>query len=308
MDPKHLTQLAVVFENGSISAAARALTLTQPTLTRNMATLEMQAGATLFTRSRFGVRSTPLGDTLAREGRGIARRMQEAGAAIARHKMGLVQHLRVGTGPWLGMALLPELSLAFMQALPGVALTVTVDRPGLLLHALVEGQMDLVFAPAGTAKLPAGLHREVLAADSLGVFCGVDHPLARRPDVDAQQLADADWIAAGPSSPFQHEEMEFLRANGVTRQHMPFATVGDALVLLEVLKKGRHLAVLPRRLVSLLRRQHALHEIALPKGSAPRAIEVWLQESGARPAAAQALISQARSLLHANEIASTPVV
>ena len=69
MDPRHLLQLAAVLDTGSLTAAARHLGLTQSTLTRNMATLEMQAAGALFARSRFGVRSTPLGEALAREGR-----------------------------------------------------------------------------------------------------------------------------------------------------------------------------------------------------------------------------------------------
>lgn len=63
MDPRHLTQLAVILDKGTLTGAAHSLLLTQSTLTRNMATLEMQAGEPLFQRSRFGVRSTPWGKT-----------------------------------------------------------------------------------------------------------------------------------------------------------------------------------------------------------------------------------------------------
>jgi DNA-binding transcriptional LysR family regulator len=66
MDPRHLVQLAAILEKGSITQASRHLHLTQPTLTHNMQTLEMQAGGQLFERSRFGVRSTLLGEMLAR--------------------------------------------------------------------------------------------------------------------------------------------------------------------------------------------------------------------------------------------------
>ena len=69
MDPRHLVQLATILEKGSLTQASRYLHLTQPTLTHNMQTLEMQAGGTLFERSRFGVRSTPLGEMLARSSR-----------------------------------------------------------------------------------------------------------------------------------------------------------------------------------------------------------------------------------------------
>ena len=69
MDPRHLLQLATILESGSITKATQLLHLTQPTLTHNMQILESQAGGQLFERSRHGVRSTSLGEMLAREGR-----------------------------------------------------------------------------------------------------------------------------------------------------------------------------------------------------------------------------------------------
>lgn len=299
MDPKHLVHLAAVLEKGSISGAARTLSITQPTLTRNMATLEMQAAAQLFTRSRFGVRSTVLGEALAREGRAIARRLQDATASIARHKMGQIEHLRLGTGPWLGMSLVPRLSMAFMRAMPEVALTVTIDRPGMLLDALLDGQLDLVIAAALAGRAPQGIDRLTLASDSLGVFCGLRHPLAKRRRVPAQAMADAKWITTGPTSPFQPEEAEFLRRNGVRRQHVPFATVGDAFAALKVLEQGQHLAVLPRVAIALMQPRPAVNEIRLTERPVPRDVQVWLPRADTRPAAVQAVIGLAQALLAA---------
>lgn len=74
MDPKHLLYLSVVLEKGSLTEAAKHLNVTQPTLTRVMATLEMQAGGQLFSRSRYGVKGTEVGEELAREGRSIQKK------------------------------------------------------------------------------------------------------------------------------------------------------------------------------------------------------------------------------------------
>lgn len=297
MDPKHLMHLAVVLEKGSITGAARYLALTQPTLTRNMSTLEMQAGAALFTRSRFGVRSTPLGETLAREGRTIARHMQEAADAIARHKLGPYDHIRVGIGPWLGMALMPQLTTAFLAAFPQVALTLTTGRPGALLDALAHGQFDLVIAPSFSKQLPIGISRAVLAQDSFGVFCGSGHPLAACVQVDPQALSDCEWVNAGLASPFQNEELEFLQSNGVQRQHIRFATVSDAVVLLKVLEQGRHAAVLSRLPVALLNQDKRLHEVVLPSVPALREIHVWMRGDAQQQAAVTGFIDMARSIL-----------
>ena len=68
MDPRDLLQLASILEMGSITQASYRLHFTQPTLTHNMQRLEKETGGTLLERNRFKVRSTPLGEILAREG------------------------------------------------------------------------------------------------------------------------------------------------------------------------------------------------------------------------------------------------
>ncbi len=102
MDPKHLFYLSVVLEKGSLTEAAKHLAVTQPTLTRVMSTLEMQAGTTLFSRSRYGVKGTPVGEALAREGRAIQRNVEAATSIASRHRIGLDKELRIGVGSTSG--------------------------------------------------------------------------------------------------------------------------------------------------------------------------------------------------------------
>ncbi|MFC5607645.1 LysR family transcriptional regulator [Variovorax soli] len=295
MNPKHLTQLAMVLEKGSITEAAKSLAVTQPTLTRNMATLEMQAGAPLFTRSRFGVRSTPLGEALAREGRAIATRVQQAGESIAQHRLGLFNRLRVGVGPLLGLALMPRLAPAFLDAFPHVALTITTGRPTALVEELVDGQHDVVIAPALSRELPADISRTLLLQDTIGVFCGALHPLAIQPSSPA--LDACEWINVGVTSPFQNDELDYLRRNGIRRPKTQLATIADAAILLQVLRQGRHLAVLPRLPVAMIDTAGELRQIALPCEPAPRDVLAWTRTSVVEQPAVQGLLHLARELM-----------
>lgn len=297
MDPKHLTHLAMVLEKGSITEAAKSLAVTQPTLTRNMATLEMQAGAPLFTRSRFGVRSTPLGEALAREGRAIAARMQQALESIAQHRLGLFNRLRVGVGPLLGLALMPRLAPAFLDAFPHVALTITTGRPTMLVDELIDDQHDVVITPALSRQLPAGISRALLVQDSIGVFCGAQHPLAGRPRPGTQALNACEWINVGVTSPFQNDELDYLHRNGIRRPQTQLATVADAAILLQVLRQGRHLAVLPRLPLALIDTAGELRQITLPSEPAPRDVLAWTRSSVIEQPAVQGLARIARELL-----------
>jgi DNA-binding transcriptional LysR family regulator len=275
MDPRHLMQLAVILEKGSITAAAQHLLLTQPTLTRNMATLEMQTGTPLFERSRYGARSTPLGENLARLGRSIARQMQAADEVVSRHRIGLNTELRVAAGPLIGMALMPRLSEALLRANTHMALTVTTGRPLSLIDQLIDGDFDVVIAPAVYAHIPQGISRQLLAHDAISIFCGPSHPLAQVSAPSAQTLGACDWMNVGTTSPFQNAEIEMLERSGIERVRTQFATVSDAVILLQVLMRGHHLAVLPRLPLRLLQDTYPLVELPPPQGHTQRDLYIW---------------------------------
>lgn len=290
-------QLAMIFDKGSITAAAQQLLLTQPTLTRNMNTLEMQAGGSLFQRSRFGVRSTPLGDNLARIGRSIARQMQSADEAVSRHRIGLNTQLRVATGPLIGMALVPQLSESVLRDRPKLAITVTTGRPLALVDQLVDGDHDAVIAPAVYAQTPRGIERTLLSEDEISIFCGPGHPLAQRPQPTAEELSEADWMNVGTTSPFQNAELEMLERSGIRRLRTQFATVSDAVILLQVLMRGRHLAVLPRLPVQLLASSYPLVELSPPAGPSRRDLHIWFKSELAENTDLMHLIAVAHELV-----------
>ncbi|HPE60620.1 MAG TPA: LysR family transcriptional regulator [Thiolinea sp.] len=279
MNPKHLLQLAVILEKGSISAAAEHLLLTQPTLTRNMHTLEMQAGGRLFTRSRFGVCSTPLGETLARDGRAIARQMQSARESASRYKLGFHNQLQLGVGPLIGMALMPPLCERLSREHPDIALTVVCGRPQHLMEQMIDGDYDIVLAPAIHPQIPSGFGRCLLAEDRLGVFCGPGHSLAGIQTLEPKALDQCEWMVIGSTSPFENMEQELLDRNHIRRVRTQFATMSDAIILLSVLMQGRHLAVLPKTPLALLQSTYPLVELPLNQHVATRNLYFWYRES-----------------------------
>jgi LysR family transcriptional regulator, cyn operon transcriptional activator len=235
MDPKHLIQLSVILEKGSLSAASQHLLVAQPTLTRNMATLEMQAGAQLFRRSRFGVRSTSMGEVLAREGRALARSLQMAREQVSRYQLGLNQELRLGMGPLVSVAVGPALMTELRTQLPELSLTASVMRPQLAIDALVDGDLDMVIAPAPHQQQLPDVERHVLVDDRLGIFCGPDHPYTRRENLSVDDFQDAEWVSIGMACVFDREHAKMLLDSGVTGIHTKMVFLGDAYCLCSTL-------------------------------------------------------------------------
>ena len=78
LDPKLLYYLYIIFESGSLSAAADVLTVSQPTLSRAVSNLEALVGRQLMVRGRNGVVLTEIGISLAEQGRKIATDLKQA--------------------------------------------------------------------------------------------------------------------------------------------------------------------------------------------------------------------------------------
>ena len=278
MDPRHLLQLATILEKGSITKASQHLHLTQPTLTHNMQTLEMQAGGRLFERSRLGVRSTPLGELLAREGREIARRVHDAREASARHRVGMRHQIRLSAGPMVSAAMLPGLVPWLVQRHPEFAVSLLTDRPHLLVEQLMEGQHDLVIAPSWRDRPPQGITRTLLVDDTLGVFCGAGHRLAASGRLRAGDAAQEKWITLGLASPFDVDVVGMLSEAGIDRPRTEITVLGDAFSLLAMLAQGKHLSVLPSYPVRALLSYFPVRPLDIDAQARPRRIYLWCRE------------------------------
>lgn len=279
MDPKHLVQLAVILDKGSITAAAKHLLLAQPTLTRNMATLEMQAGTTLFARSRFGVKATPMGEALAREGRAIMRNVELAREQASRYQIGFNEQLRVAVGPLIGLAVMPEIIERLTRSHPRMALTVTTTSPTTALTELLDDRHDVVIGPAPHDSALSGILRVLLAEDRTGIYCSSNHALASQSTLSVDDLKSADWLSVGMASTYEREILDMLTRKGVTRFRTQVVLKNDAAILFRLLAQGRHLAVLPRLPALALSGLAPLVELKLDDGQMPqRNLYLWSRE------------------------------
>lgn len=117
-----------VAETGSLSAAARALQITQPTVGRHIDLLEDALNVPLFVRSREGMTLTQKGADLVVE----ATMMGNAAAGFARHAAGLDEGVtgvvRISANEVFGVMILPRILPAFMQDNPGIEVELIVSN------------------------------------------------------------------------------------------------------------------------------------------------------------------------------------
>src|SRR3954447_26015309 len=132
-----------VVQRGSLSAAAEALSFTQPAVSRQVAALEREAGAQLLERTARGIRLTEAGRVLLAHAEAILRRMAPARAHVASVAGLAAGRLRIGAFQTANAAIVPRAIAEFARTYPRVELSlVEAITPAAIAH-LRAGDVDV---------------------------------------------------------------------------------------------------------------------------------------------------------------------
>ena len=206
VNPVHLRTLLEVVRQGSFAAAAARLGYTASAVSQQMAALERDTGAVLFTRSARSSVPTEAATTMARHARRVLTDLDALLAAAAAGPAGHPVHeVRLGIFPSLAAFALPRLLASPGWDKLGLSLRLSVGEPAQTVPGLrAGGELDLaVVFQVGTAGLawPGHLERRWLGEDPFRVVLPRAWGLAEGSEVSAEQLAGMPWIMHHPGSP-----------------------------------------------------------------------------------------------------------
>tara|TARA_R110002051_G_scaffold60578_12_gene111078 strand:- start:116 stop:970 length:855 start_codon:yes stop_codon:yes gene_type:complete len=147
-DPVLLKSFVAVAENRSFTDAARALELSQPTISQHIRKLETAAGRILVVRDTRAVSLTDNGEAML----GFARAILAAQDQAVKYFTGSAMRgrLRFGSADDLALTQLPRILRDFRQLYPHINLELTVSQSGTLVRRLHAGQLDLIFVKQDT--------------------------------------------------------------------------------------------------------------------------------------------------------------
>ncbi|WIJ25260.1 LysR family transcriptional regulator [Devosia sp. RR2S18] len=175
---KLLTQFLAVAEAGSISGAATALFVTQPTLTFNMRKLEETMGVPLLVRSSRGVELTAYGETLYQNAR-LMRRLYDNTLKTIEHQRGRTeQGLSIGSGYSWWTLFIRDMVVDYSGQYPSARIHVSLGNQLRCMDQLLSGDISLF-----VAHEIEGLNRSTgarflpLSRVGLGYFVRAGHPL-----------------------------------------------------------------------------------------------------------------------------------
>jgi DNA-binding transcriptional LysR family regulator len=267
---KQLVYFLAVADTGRFVQAAAEVRIAQPTLSRQVQSLEDDLGETLFTRGRDHVTLTAAGETLLPLARRIVADVETARLEIA-ELAGLRRgRLRVGATPSLCVGVLADVLAVFHESYPGISLQIREGGSQDLVAALEDGQLDLALVihgrdrtapparPGGSTaadvplRLTPVLREELVAISAAGGQAGLDEALGDHAGI--VELARHPLVVNRPGYELREAVLSACAAAGVT----PRIAVegGEMDAVLRMVERGLGVAIVPSL---VLTGRHGLH-------------------------------------------------
>lgn len=207
MDAISIKTFIAVTESGSFSKAAELLFLTQPAISKRIASLEQELECRLFDRIGRKILLTEAGKALYPRARRILREMDDSRRAILNLAGNVSGQLALATSHHIGLHRLPPVLRYFNKTYPDVELDLRFLDSETACRSVVQGELELAIITLPTIAEQKLLLTQIWK-DPLSVVIGMDHPLAgNKGAIPPALLARYPAILPGPQT-FTREIIE----------------------------------------------------------------------------------------------------
>lgn len=246
MNLEQLRGFIEVAREGHFTRASESLHLAQPSLSRQISTLEQELGARLLHRARGHISLTPAGEALLPRAQRILAEVDAIGdemdelAGLSRGRV------RLGAPPTLCVSLVAETISAFHDAHPGVDLHLAEGGSRMLVDQLAVGDLDIALITTSDTRPPHGvtLSRIPLLEEELVVVTSASSPLVEQDAaIGLERLASLPLIALDRSYDLRETTDAAFRAAGLTPNPVLEGPEMDAV--LRFVERGLGVAVVP---------------------------------------------------------------
>lgn len=246
MDIRQLTYFVHVVKEGSYTAAAKNLHVSQPALSKMIKNLEEELGVQLFSRSEKRLELTDTGQELFRQSQKLLEEFQAISESI-QNIVGLKKgHVKVGIPPVIGTCYFPSLIANFRREYPGIKLTIIEEGAKTVQDMVNDRQLDV-----GVVILP--VHSDVfhvvpIVKDENVLVVHKDHKLASYTSVSYQDLRDETFVLLDEKFMLHHQVVAACREAGFE----PIISIKSSQwdFLAELVSENQGISILPSPILS----------------------------------------------------------
>ncbi|TQI74294.1 DNA-binding transcriptional LysR family regulator [Bosea sp. AK1] len=231
LNPRQIEAFRTVIVTGGITAAAQALNITQPAVTRLIQDLQYALGLPLFVKR--GARLVPTNEALS-----LYREVERQFVGLERIE-NAARNLRDGRAGSLRVAALPAFNVGFLPRVVGGYLKQKPDLEIALYGSISSQVVDWVtsgFCELGFAQLPLdfpGIDIEILPAMAPVAVLPTGHRLAAKAELTPEDFVDEPFISLEQSTQLRYRIDALFSAHRVARQtrvETPLSMIACGLV------------------------------------------------------------------------------
>ena len=301
MDLRQIQYFISLYEEKSVTRAAKRLNIVQPALSMQIARLEQEVGRQLFTRTSRGMNSTPVADQMYSLFLPVVTAFSAAKSKVVHDGKSLSGHVRMGLVPSIEYNALAAALAKFTLLHPDVSLSITEGLTSSLCNSVRRGDLDLAFING--PELQNTLTLVPVFQEEIVVVTGHNDPFEHDAIVEPEQLLKYKLILPTRNHGIRRVLEAYARSKGVS--FLPALEIDSILARAELINQGPYLGFLPESIAaSLIKHTYPklrVHHLAEPR---PRRELVYAYDPKKAPSAAAevfALTLAAASREHLSE-------
>ncbi len=191
-----LRDFVAVIQHGSLRAAARAVGVSQPAITKSIRQLEAELQVQLLQRNARGAAPTPAGKAFLARARVVQSELRKAADDLAAFQGGHEGSVAFGIAPQAGARIIPEAVREFRRRFPAAKVRILEGVSTALVPQVRDETLDFSVGMSPTQPLDTALRFRPLVRLPLVVAGRKGHPL--RGATSLRELADASWVMFYP--------------------------------------------------------------------------------------------------------------
>lgn len=178
MNLKQAQYIKTISQTGSITAAAKKLYVSQPSLSQMLRQIEDEIGLQIFDRSVSPFRITYAGEKYLEAADAIIAANAQLESQLREIRNDHSGNLRLGISVTRAMQVMPLVMPAFIEQYPDVRLELTECGSAGLEQLLINGEIDLAMAAIETGS--TNMAYELIEKETIGILAGKDSSIAKR--------------------------------------------------------------------------------------------------------------------------------
>jgi DNA-binding transcriptional LysR family regulator len=243
-----VTQLATflaVAREGSVSAAAEKLFVTQPSISAAISALSKELGVELTERAGRGVQLTPAGEAFRPYAADVLGLIEQGRQAAREAADAALRRIRVVAVETAAEVIVPELLRRFHDLHPEIELQLEVANRDAVFARVLEHEADV--AIAGRPPADPRVVGRPFAPNELVLIAAPDEPFVGSGPVDPRRLAERTWLLRESGSGTRQLVTEFIGAHGIEPRTL---TLGSNAAIVKSVALGLGISIQSREAVA----------------------------------------------------------